>query len=75
MVKRDDYKARMAEEFNFVRDKANDLEKFLRKYKAGKLEGVSEEIIFVMRKQHEAMLIYLDCLKVRAIESDVDLKY
>ena len=70
-----DYKARMVEEFNQLRDRANKLEKIIRKYTANKLDFVPTCSFTLLKKQHDAMLEYMECLKQRAILEDIDLEY
>ena len=75
MVKQDDYKTRMVEEFNFVKEKTDKLDKMLRKLKFDKLDFEPTCPEFLLRKQYDAMRVYLECLKERAIIEDIDLKY
>ena len=71
----DDYKKRMVEEFNQLKQRTNKLEKMLRKYNAGKLEFDLDCPVVLLEKQHDAMLKYMECLKQRAILEDIDLEY
>lgn len=71
----EDYKERLVEEFNQTRDRANKLEKILRKNSAGKLDFVPTCPISMLKKQHEIMLEYLEVLKMRAIYENIDLEY
>ena len=70
-----DYKDRMVEEFDQLRDRANKLEKILRKHTAGKLDFVPTCPMHLLKEQHDAMLKYMECLKQRAIIEDIDLEY
>lgn len=69
------YKKRMVEEFNQLRDRANKLEKVLRKHRLGKLEFEPTCPDWLLKKQYDAMLEYMECLKTRAILEDIDLEY
>jgi len=69
------YKKRMVEEFNQLRDRANKLEKMLRKYRLNKLEFELACPYSLLKKQYDSMLAYMECLKERAILEDIDLEY
>lgn len=69
------YKKRLVEEFDQLRDRTNKLEKMLRKQSFGKLDFEPTCSIHLLRKQHDAMLAYMECLKQRAILEDIDLEY
>jgi len=69
------YKKRMIEEFNQLKQRSNKLEKMLRKYAVGKLEFDPDCPVALLKKQHDAMLEYMECLKQRAIIEDIDLEY
>lgn len=69
------YKKRMVKEFNQLRDRTNKLEKMLRKQCFGKLEFEPTCSIHLLKRQHDAMLAYMECLKERAILEDIDLEY
>lgn len=69
------YKKRMVEEFNQLRDRANKLEKMLRKHRLGKLDFELTCSPYLLKKQYEHMLGYMECLKERAILEDIDLEY
>lgn len=69
------YKKRMVEEFNQLRDRANKLEKMLRKYRLNKLEFELVCPYYLLKKQYDSMLAYMECLKERAIIEDIDLEY
>ncbi len=70
-----DYQKRMVSEFNDLRDRSDKLEKIIRKQRHGKLEFELACPIRLLVRQHNAMLDYLECLKERAIEEDIDLEY
>lgn len=69
------YKKRMVEEFNQLRDRANKLEKMLRKHRLGKLEFEPTCPVHLLKRQYDSMLVYMECLKDRAILEDIDLEY
>ena len=69
------YKKRMVEEFNQLRDRTNKLEKMLRKHRLGKLDFEPTCSTALLKRQHEYMLGYMECLKERAILEDIDLEY
>ena len=71
----ENYKDRMVEEFNQLRDRSNKLEKILRKHAVGKLDFVPTCPMHLLKEQHDAMLTYMECLKQRAIIEDIDLEY
>ncbi len=69
------YKKRMIEEFNQLKDRANKLEKMLRKDRLGKLDFELDCPYQLLKKQYDSMLAYMECLKERAILEDIDLEY
>ena len=69
------YKKRMIEEFNQLKDRANKLEKMLRKYRLDKLDFELDCPYSLLKKQYDSMLAYMECLKERAILEDIDLEY
>lgn len=69
------YKKRMVKEFNKLNKRANKLEKMLRKKRLGKLDFDPICPDWLLKKQHDAMCEYLECLKTRAILEDIDLEY
>jgi hypothetical protein len=69
------YKKRMVEEFNQLRDRTNKLEKMLRKNRLDKIEFEPTCPIYLLKKQYDSMLVYMECLKDRAILEDIDLEY
>lgn len=73
--KAEDYKDRMVEEFNQLRDRTNALEKIIQKYQLNKLEFTLTCPIDLLRDQYKAMKTYMGCLKERAILEDIDLEY
>ena len=69
------YKKRMVHEYNQLKERSNKLEKMLRKQRLGKLDFEPTCPIWLLKKHHDAMLEYMECLKTRAIIEDIDLEY
>lgn len=69
------YKKRMVKEFNQLRNRVNKLEKMLRKYHLDKLDFEPTCSYSLLKRQYDAMIDYMGCLKERAILENIDLEY
>ena len=69
------YKKRFVNEFNELNIRSKKLEKMLRKKRLGKLDFEPTCPDWLLKKQHNAMCEYVECLKTRAIMEDIDLEY
>ena len=72
-MSKEDYKERMKQEYHELKEKYNNLHKFIVKYEAGTLDFQPDCSLELLKRQAAAMGDYLFALEARAEISKVNL--